>query len=520
MRNNGPVTGKEVTLTPQDQLISITNLKGVITETNADFCRIGKFSEQQLLGQAHNIVRHPDMPQQVFEFMWQQLKAGKPFRGVIKNRCSDGDHYWVDAYVTPVFDQGQIVGYESVRQQAKPEAIHRAEACYQRLQNNRSAIGLLHRVWLVHQTSLIYSTPLLAILLALVLLGSSVWWQALWPLQLFMAGLYIQTMISNISALMGSFHGDDLSCYIYQGQINLAAKTRMLDSFHRRHLHTVLERLGQQGKRVKQLAESNNGQMHLQQQSIGQTEQQTSSIAAAIEQLSQSIEGIRQANEQMLGVMKNAQQASDQGQKQLQQSHHLRQTLVQSMQVSQRSAAHLEHDSKEISKILGVIADIAEQTNLLALNAAIEAARAGDQGRGFAVVADEVRHLAQKTQQSTSSIGSIIEQLARNTENMVQAINNSLETSAQSEADSQETEQIFSQLVEVIHLAEQQQQSIKDQTDQQHLATTEIGQNSELVLRLTQELTAQSNSVIQASHELEQQVKQQTNTIERFRRTG
>ena len=107
--------GKEKNFAQGSTLISITDLSGVIQYCNRDFVEISGYTEQELVGSHHNIVRHPDMPKAAFEDLWQTIKADKPWMGMVKNRCKNGDYYWVDAYVTPVYQGGKKVGYQSVR---------------------------------------------------------------------------------------------------------------------------------------------------------------------------------------------------------------------------------------------------------------------------------------------------------------------------------------------------------------------------------------------------------------------
>lgn len=115
MRKNLPITDNEKPFTGDDKLITVTDTQGNITECNDAFVAMSGFSRQELLGQPHNIVRHPDMPTAAFRVLWEHIKNGKPWMGIIKNRCKNGDFYWVDAYVTPITQQGKVVGYESVR---------------------------------------------------------------------------------------------------------------------------------------------------------------------------------------------------------------------------------------------------------------------------------------------------------------------------------------------------------------------------------------------------------------------
>ncbi len=111
MKINHPVTRNENDYDPSLQIISTTDTKGVITYVNEDFIQVSGFSEEELLKKSHNIVRHPDMPPAAFADLWQTLKAGKSWMGIVKNRCKNGDFYWVDAYVTPMFEDGRITDW-------------------------------------------------------------------------------------------------------------------------------------------------------------------------------------------------------------------------------------------------------------------------------------------------------------------------------------------------------------------------------------------------------------------------
>jgi aerotaxis receptor len=133
MKKNMPVTDVEIPFPSGRNLVSKTDLKGVITYANDEFIRISGFTESELLGKSHNIVRHPEMPPQAFADLWSTIQQGKPWRGMVKNRTKQGDFYWVDATVVPLLKDGQIEGYMSVRSEPHREQIRQAEALYQEL---------------------------------------------------------------------------------------------------------------------------------------------------------------------------------------------------------------------------------------------------------------------------------------------------------------------------------------------------------------------------------------------------
>lgn len=151
MRINSPVSGREVQVTASHNIVSRTDLKGQIVYVNQDFMEISGFSEAELIGQPHNILRHPDMPREAFEDMWRCLKGERPWTGVVKNRCKNGDHYWVLANATPIFENGVVTGYMSVRTLAPREQIVDAETAYRAFREGR-AKGLAIRDGVVVKT--------------------------------------------------------------------------------------------------------------------------------------------------------------------------------------------------------------------------------------------------------------------------------------------------------------------------------------------------------------------------------
>jgi len=136
MRMNLPVTGRDVSISDTANILSTTDLNGDITYVNPDFIKISGFDEDELLGQHHNIVRHPDMPREAFADLWSSVRGGNSWMGMVKNRCKNGDHYWVSAFVTPISRNGRVVEYQSVRTKPQPaqdiqhagDVIHQLEA--------------------------------------------------------------------------------------------------------------------------------------------------------------------------------------------------------------------------------------------------------------------------------------------------------------------------------------------------------------------------------------------------------
>jgi len=140
LKVNLPVTQREKPFPQGRYLVSKTDLKGSITYANDAFVELSGFSREELIGKNHNLVRHPDMPPQAFEDLWRTVKAGLPWRGTVKNRAKDGDHYWVDAFVVPVRENDATVGYMSVRSAPARQTVAAAEALYQRLNQTKATL--------------------------------------------------------------------------------------------------------------------------------------------------------------------------------------------------------------------------------------------------------------------------------------------------------------------------------------------------------------------------------------------
>jgi len=137
MRSNTPVTNVEYEIRENSSIVSRTDLKGIITYVNPDFIEASGFTEKELIGQPHNLLRHPDMPEEAFADMWTTLKDCKPWTGVVKNRRKNGDHYWVIANVTPITESGNCVGYLSVRTKPTRQVIDAHAAVYRRFKEGK-----------------------------------------------------------------------------------------------------------------------------------------------------------------------------------------------------------------------------------------------------------------------------------------------------------------------------------------------------------------------------------------------
>ncbi len=114
-------------------IISQTDVKGIITFANRMFCEISGYSVDELKGKPHNIIRHPDMPKAAFEKMWETIKSGQVWNGLIKNRRKDGRYYWVDTEILPIYTNDKITGYIAARKPASKKNIQETEKLYKKM---------------------------------------------------------------------------------------------------------------------------------------------------------------------------------------------------------------------------------------------------------------------------------------------------------------------------------------------------------------------------------------------------
>ena len=132
--NRNQLTGREVFFNNNDVIVSKTDPKGLITYANKTFLDVSGFTEEQLIGAPHSILRHPDMPRAVFKFLWDSIVTGQEVFAYVLNRAKNGDHYWVFAHVTASYDpSGQLMGYHSNRRVPERKAIDTLSPIYKSL---------------------------------------------------------------------------------------------------------------------------------------------------------------------------------------------------------------------------------------------------------------------------------------------------------------------------------------------------------------------------------------------------
>jgi len=429
MRINHPVTDREFDYDDAMTLVSATDLGGRIKYCNPAFIEVSGYTREELSGQPHNIIRHPDMPPAAYADLWRTIKAGQPWSGIVKNRRKNGDFYWVQANVTPVVERGRTTGFLSVRVKPERAEVAAAQALYARMRAGTALgieiqagevvrtglVGLVNRLRAGSLTGRLYGglavIPLLQwACVALLRHAGPVWaartdWIALALGLVASVGLAawlgrsVRQPLAELCGITNRMAAGDLTVLIppgRKGELGLLLKAlKQLKANLAAMVSDVRQEIG--GMKVATY-EIVSGNLDLSQR----TESQAASLeqtAASMDEFSATIQANADASTSVLALVREASLATQGGGELI---HEVEKTMSGIMKSSQR-----------VTEITDVINQIAFQTNILALNAAVEAARAGPAGRGFAVVASEVRSLAHRSAESAREIASVLAQSAK-----------------------------------------------------------------------------------------------------------
>jgi aerotaxis receptor len=426
VRTNLPVTGIEYPLQDGQSIVSKTDTKGRITYVNPTFIEVSGFTQEELLGKAHNIVRHPDMPAEAFADLWVTLKAGQPWTGMVKNRRKDGAFYWVVANVVPIKEQGRIVGYMSVRTKPGRDQVKAAEAVYRQFRENKAdglairhgeavrtgawaRLQALRNLPLGRRLGLMMGTQS-ALLLALAASVDGMAWRALAAAGAGLTLLAWAELQRAIVAPLGqardavyALAGGDLSHMPAQyrapargGEMgSLLLALRQLNINLTAIVGDVRGNVASIEEATRDIAAGNHDLARRTEAQAASLEQTAASLAQVAAAAGHNTDSAVRAD----GLVGAASSVAGRG--------------GEAVQAVGSTMGQISSSATRIVDIIGLIDGIAFQTNILALNAAVEAARAGEQGRGFAVVAGEVRSLAQRSAGAAREIKALIEDSVR-----------------------------------------------------------------------------------------------------------
>jgi aerotaxis receptor len=517
MRKNFPVTQREYALPDGTNLVSTTNLKGIITYCNPGFIETSGYTREELIGSPHNLVRHPDMPAEAFRDLWDTARIGRPWSAVVKNRRKNGDHYWVLAHVTPIVESGRSVGYMSVRTRPTREQIDQAQALYSRMQAQADAgkrsvglsegrvvsagpvgwvrrhlqLGLRARCAMV-VTGVLLTAQAYALLapggpwswlggpaLAIVLAGAGSAW--LWR--------GVVRPMESLVEVVNAMAAGDLSVHVEEARFDQIGRLcRGLTQ-----LAVTLQTIVGDVRRASDGLEVATREIATGNQDLSA---RTESQAASLEQTAASMEQMTSSVGQN-GLVAN--QAKDMAA----QSSHVAERGRAAVGEAIGTMGSIQDSARKIAAITATIDGIAFQTNILALNAAVEAARAGEQGRGFSVVAAEVRALAQRAAAAAREIKKLIEDSVERVEQGSQVIG--------------EAGRTIDQVVESVRQVSQLIAQIAGSTSEQASGISQVNDAVTQLDGVTQQNAALVEQAAAAAQTLQTRAKELQHTVQVFR---
>ena len=501
-------------------LLSTTDLDSKIKYANKHFCDIAGYSIDELQGNPHNMVRHPDMPKAAFKDLWQFVQSGKSWMGPVKNSCKNGDYYWVNAFVTPIKNsKGEIFEYQSVRTKPDREIVDRAEKTYKQINEGKLPFQLKFSVDLTFWFQLFFLCSLAFSLLIAVASDISLFisvpmivFAAIFNYLFFSWRLKFKKLINEAKEVFDN----PLMSYIYSGNNNAISAITLALQMRRAELKAVVGRVCDISENVtstaKESAECGINVSTILSQQNNETEQVATAMnemSATVQDLSRVVATAAQTSQQGLDI-------THEGQKIVKETIAANDGLAEQLNEVEEAIARLINGTKSIETVLNEISSIADQTNLLALNAAIEAARAGEQGRGFAVVADEVRALAMRTQQSTNEVNSLLTQLQSESESANNAMGKGSDLSHSCVALSGKTGESLNQIItEVSELANLNMQ-IATAIEEQAAVSEEINRNIVAISDMSASSEQNGQQSVELSNELLDKLDEQQALVTQF----
>jgi aerotaxis receptor len=460
MRDNGPVTGREIELPEGTILVSRTDLGGRITFFNQAFLDISGFSEDELMGAPHNLVRHSHMPAVAFADLWETIKAGKPWEGIVKNRAKNGDHYWVRANATPEVENGKVTGYISIRVAPTRAQIDAAERLYEQVRNGTArnvrvsegrVIDTRLSARLGRGLNSITGRLIGIVALQVLLMVGNTWMGGNLPFLM----LSIVTTTALTALLVRYIRGplarqEQHFDAIARGELTYEIIPEGVREFHRSNalMRAMKAKLAYAG--LERVETNARAQQQLKREMLTLTELLESEVDTTVSEISTQAERLKEGASSLLhtaeelrsqaqtvsnaiqvtsgnvqtvaGATGELEASSREISAQVQRSSELSEAARRKVDLASASVSTLTAATASIGDVVTLIQSIAGQTRMLALNATIEAARAGEAGKGFAVVASEVKGLAEQTDTGISRVNAQAQEIETTTNEAVATV--------------------------------------------------------------------------------------------------
>jgi methyl-accepting chemotaxis protein/aerotaxis receptor len=495
------------------QLISITDQRGRYIYVNDNFCVSTGYCKDELLTMNRDDVIHRDMPIDVLRELSKTLTQGFSWQGVLRMQTKDKQEVWLNSFITPQYESGKIIGFQSISTLAANELIRKAQHIYQSINNKQSwptfEFTPLHKFSFLIALSclaqfyifLTFGWKISAIAAISALTPIIVFWKDIIPTAL--RAQHMQRMYDSVSRKIYFGNG---TASVYNFNFSMI-KTK---------IKAILERTLDAANPIRLIMNKVQQGMDSSRNNLDQQKGNITQLSVAMKQMQSSTNEIANSTVTTVDDLDDTFSQCEEAQQGIYDTTEKIKNLAKEVEAASASAHSLTESANNVGELMGDIQSIADQTNLLALNAAIEAARAGEQGRGFAVVADEVRSLSSRTQDSAKQIHIRLSAMLNTIEQWVELMNlNKMEAErcvTTAESSNEKIEAVVNKVQNVSSLAAQ----IATAAEEQSVVSDEMNNHIEDIQKITDKTWRQTDAVSEQMVALKDSVEEIVNVANTF----